>query len=105
VGQICTLIAKTCIFYFTLGFIVVEVVVVEVVENVMDELEGINEASISVDKMVGTVSTEGIIFSEARAVSGSVGCAPKVVNSSACIESVISAAADEVSLALAVKDS
>jgi hypothetical protein len=90
-----------------LGFVVVEVVVVEVVENAMDELEGV-EITISVDKMVGSVSTEGI-FSEVGGaagvgvISGTVGCAPKVVNSSACIDSAIAAVADDVSLALAAK--
>jgi hypothetical protein len=68
--------------------VVVVVVVVVVEVDVVDVLSGI-EVLISVDAMVGTVSTGGVFWElddsgGAVVISGTVGCAPKVVTSSIC---------------------
>jgi hypothetical protein len=95
--------------HFTLGLVVVEVVVEdEVVEDVVvavlveDELEGM-KVSVTVDEMAGNVSTVGA-FSElnisggALLISGIVDSATEVVSSSICF---VSATPSEVSLVLA----
>jgi hypothetical protein len=119
---------KSEILYFTLGFVVVEVVVVEVVVvevvvvevvevvvvvlvlvevDVVDGLVGI-EVSISVDEMVGTVSTGGVFLEldgsgGAVLISGSDACATKVVSSSVCFTSAKTVVGADVAIMLATK--
>ena len=72
--------------------------------NVEVELEGI-EVSISVVDMVVKVST-GVVFSELdisgaeEVISGTVGCATNVENSSNCVASTIAIVGADVSVVL-----
>jgi hypothetical protein len=108
---------------FTLGFVVVEVVdvevvvvevevvevVVEVAEDVVDELDGI-EDSILIEVLVAKTSTGDEAFLELDVsggpllISGSVGSATKVVTSSLCSVSEIIVMGAAVSLALTRKN-